>query len=197
MRQAQRRPSMVKHTEQAWQAGRDEIEVIYDGPSEALWRAALPQLETDLEKALYLVLEAHGISPEDGPFELSLLATHDAQIATLNASFREKPAPTNVLSWPSHDLAPQAPGARPLPLPVGDAPFGVSLGDIALAYETCTSEAEEQGKRLADHVFHLMIHSLLHLLGYDHITEEDAQLMEGLEITLLEKAGIANPYRDM
>lgn len=125
--------------------------------------------------------------------EIALLACDDARIAALNADFRGKPVPTNVLSWPSDDLAPEAPGEPPPP-PEPDPDGTLALGDIALAYETCLREAEEQGKPVRDHVTHLVVHGLLHLLGYDHETDADAALMEALEVTILEILGLADPY---
>ena len=125
--------------------------------------------------------------------EISVLASDDDAIARLNADFRGKPSPTNVLSWPAQDLSAQADGAGPAP-PRPD-PFGeIELGDIALAYETCAREASAGTKTLADHVTHLVVHGLLHLLGYDHIRVHDATLMEGLEITILGKLGLDDPY---
>jgi len=119
---------------------------------------------------------------------VSLLATNDAQISQLNAQFREKTEATNVLSWPSEDLATAA-GMPPL------EPRDPEIGDIALSYETCLREAAEQSKSVHDHVKHLVLHGFLHLLGYDHIEDEDATLMEALEIKALETLGIANPYK--
>ncbi len=138
---------------------------------------------------------AHLDMPTDG-FTLCLMGCDDARIAVLNAEFRGKPTPTNVLSWPSEDLADDADGAPPArPLPWdGDDPW--SLGDIALAYDTCAREAAEAGLVMADHVTHLVVHGLLHLLGYDHQRDADATLMEGLETEILGKMGLADPYRD-
>ncbi|MCB1343229.1 MAG: rRNA maturation RNase YbeY [Pseudooceanicola sp.] len=125
--------------------------------------------------------------------EIALLATDDAHIATLNAEFRGKPTPTNVLSWPADDLAAEEPGAPPYP-PEPDPDGTFPLGDIALAWETCNREATEQGKSPSDHVTHLVVHGLLHLLGYDHETDPDAALMETLEVTILGKLGLPDPY---
>lgn len=124
------------------------------------------------------------------PYEVSLLACDDARIAALNGDFRAKPTPTNVLSWPAEDLAPPTPGATP------NLPRDPELGDIAIAYDTCLREAIDQGKTLADHTTHLIIHGVLHLLGYDHIRDQDATLMEGIEVATLGKLGLRNPYRD-
>ena len=104
----------------------------------------------------------------------------DARIAELNGDFRDKPQPTNVLSWPSEERGAAQPGAAPA-LPTGPDP---ELGDIAIAYETCAREAAEQGKPMADHVTHLIVHAVLHLLGYDHIRDADATLMEATEVEI-------------
>lgn len=143
-------------------------------------------------RAAVAVLAEVGLSP-DG-FAICVMGCDDDRIAALNADFRGKPQPTNVLSWPSDDRAPDAPGLTPdLPDP-GDSDDPEELGDIAIAWGVCQAEAAAQGKPFADHVTHLVAHGVLHLLGYDHMTEEDAALMEGIEIRALARLGIANPY---
>ena len=128
-------------------------------------------------------------------FTLCLMGCDDAHIATLNADFRGKPTPTNVLSWPSEERGAEYAGDVP-DLPEPGAPDDPeSLGDIAIAWETCAAEAEAAGKPMADHVAHLVVHGLLHLLGYDHIDDIDATLMETTEARILEKLGISDPYR--
>lgn len=127
-------------------------------------------------------------------FTLSLLACDDARIAVLNADFRDKAKPTNVLSWPSEERASEVIGTDPEPPEPGDADDPESLGDIAIAYDTCMAEAAEQQKPPADHVTHLIIHATLHLLGYDHVEDEDARLMEGHEVRILAQLGISDPY---
>lgn len=124
-------------------------------------------------------------------WEIALLGCDDARIAALNTEFRGKPAPTNVLSWPSADRVPRSPGFRPDPPVPGNDP---ELGDIAIAYDTCSREADEAGLPLADHISHLIVHAVLHLLGYDHETPEDAELMEGLETAILASLGVPDPY---
>lgn len=127
-------------------------------------------------------------------FTLCVMGCDDAHIATLNADFRGKPTPTNVLSWPSEERAADYAGEVPeLPEP-GPADDPESLGDIAIAWETCAAEAAAAGKPMADHVTHLVIHGLLHLLGYDHVDDIDATLMESTEARILETLGLANPY---
>lgn len=124
-----------------------------------------------------------------GDHEVALLLASDDRIAALNADFRGKPQPTNVLSWPQEDLAPVEEGGDPLPPTPGS-----ELGDIALAFETCMKEAADQGKPAADHVTHLLLHGLLHLLGYDHERDGDATLMEALEVEILGNLGLSDPY---
>ena len=120
--------------------------------------------------------------------EISLLACDDARIAGLNAAFRGKPTPTNVLSWPSEERGADVAGGVPQP------PEDLELGDIAIAYDTVAREAAEAGKDFESHLRHLLVHATLHLLGYDHIDDKDAALMEGLEVEILGKMGVADPY---
>lgn len=150
------------------------------------------------EAAARAVLTDLGL--EAGGFEISLLACDDARIATLNADFRDKPVPTNVLSWPNEDRAADLDGGPPA-LPAtgrfgGRFPGGMpcALGDIAIAFETCQREADEQQKPMPDHVTHLLVHGVLHLLGYDHIRPGDARLMEATEVRILNGLGITDPY---
>lgn len=131
--------------------------------------------------------------PLDG-FQISLMGCDDVRIATLNADFRGKPQPTNVLSWPAEDRAAQTTGQPPAPPEPGPADDPESLGDIAIAYDTCLREAAEQAKPAADHVTHLIVHAVLHLLGYDHIQDADAHLMESLEVRILASMGLPDPY---
>lgn len=150
-------------------------------------------LEALAENAVAAVFEQLGL-PRAG-YEISILACDDAEIAKLNEEFRGKPVPTNVLSWPAFELAPDTAGDAPHPPPPADAgPFETGLGDIAISYDTCIREATAQGIAPADHTVHLLVHATLHLLGYDHETDPDASLMEALEVKTLETLNIANPY---
>ncbi|WP_375175947.1 rRNA maturation RNase YbeY [Pseudooceanicola sp.] len=160
------------------------VDIIYEDDR---WQSA--GLEPLAEAATAAALSHLGLDAEE--WEVSLLACDDARIATLNAEFRGKPVPTNVLSWPSEERGAETPGARPdLPEPG----FDPELGDIAIAYDTCAREAAEGGKPLADYVTHLIVHAVLHLLGYDHENDPDAALMEGLETEILGKMGLPDPY---
>ncbi|SPF81020.1 rRNA maturation RNase YbeY [Pseudoprimorskyibacter insulae] len=156
------------------------------------WEEA--DLETLAETAAVAALSHLGMVPQD--YEIAVLGCDDARIAVLNAEFRDKPTPTNVLSWPAWDLAAEDDGAAPEPAPEGDETMPEALGDIAISYDTCLAEAEAAGKPLADHVTHLVVHGVLHLLGYDHIRDNDATLMEGIETKILGKMGISDPYRE-
>jgi probable rRNA maturation factor len=127
-------------------------------------------------------------------YAIALLGCDDDRIAALNARFRGKAQPTNVLSWPADDLAAEADGDEPFLPPEPDNGDPLDLGDIAIAWPTCAREASEQAKPLEDHVTHLLVHGCLHLLGYDHVRDKDAALMEGLEVAILAKLGIADPY---
>lgn len=143
-------------------------------------------IATICQRAAELALDVAGIAPNG--IEISILATDDAEMTRLNGAFRDTSAPTNVLSWPSEERVAEVPGGVPKP------PIDLELGDIALGFETCIGEARESGVGIHEHVTHLVLHGILHLLGYDHISDEDATLMEGLEIQALERLGIANPY---
>ena len=170
----------------AW-ADRMEIDILIEGGG---WTA--DTLEALVEQAAAAALRELGLAPER--FALSVLACDDARIATLNAEFRGKALPTNVLSWPSEERAADGPGDMPdLPEPDPSGP-PEELGDIALSFETCAREAAEAGKPLDDHIAHLLVHGLLHLLGFDHETDPDADLMESLETRVLARLGVPDPY---
>lgn len=152
------------------------------------WAAlGLADLATDAANAALTHL---GLDPE--AWEIVVLACNDARIADLNRDFREKPTPTNVLSWPSQERAADADGGKPV-LPAGPDP---ELGDIAISYDTCMREAEAADKPATDHITHLLVHGTLHLLGYDHIRDLDATLMEEHETRILGKMGIPDPYKE-
>lgn len=113
--------------------------------------------------------------------EVSLLLSSDEEIRELNRDWRGKDKPTNVLSFPAEDF----------PMPDG---MPVPLGEIAMAHETCAREAAGKGISISDHTSHLLVHGILHLMGYDHQTDEEAEEMEHLERTLLARIGIGDPY---
>ncbi len=134
-----------------------------------------------------------GLDLDASNFEIALLGCDDVRISQLNGAFRDKPTPTNVLSWPAYELAPHAKGHLPI---WPDRPIETrrALGDIAIAYDTCAAEAADQNKAFGDHVTHLLVHATLHLLGYDHESDEDAAIMEAKEVEILANAGIEDPY---
>lgn len=113
--------------------------------------------------------------------ELSLLLTDDARIRVLNRDWRGKDAATNVLSFPSADE---------------DEEPGPLLGDVVVAHETVAREAAAEGRSFDDHFAHLLVHGLLHLFGFDHETDDEAEEMEALETEILAGLGIADPYGD-
>jgi probable rRNA maturation factor len=135
-----------------------------------------------------------GLDLTSTQYEIALLACDDARIAALNGDFRDKPQATNVLSWPAIDLGAEVEGDRPRPPAQAGDTGPVALGDMAISYDTCMAEARAQNKPTADHVTHLLVHGCLHLLGYDHVFEKDACLMEGLEVSILAKLDISDPY---
>lgn len=135
------------------------------------------------EKAALATLAAI-YDEEDGPAELSVVLADDALVHRLNREYRGKDKPTNVLSFALTEADEPEPGEG--------AP--VLLGDVILAFETVEREAVEQNKTPADHMTHLVVHGVLHLLGYDHETDDEAEEMEALETRLLATLGIADPY---
>lgn len=149
-------------------------------------------LESLAEAAAQHTLARLGLTEAD--YEISLMGCDDTRIAVLNADFRGKPVPTNVLSWPADERGAEADGDTPAP-PESDG-FGdeIELGDIAIALGVCRTEADAAGLTLTDHTTHLLVHGILHLLGYDHVRDQDATLMEGLEVEILASMGIADPY---
>ena len=148
-------------------------------------------LEALAETAAAMALAHLRLDPVD--FVISLLGCNDARIAELNADFRGKPQPTNVLSWPSEERGSDVPGKPPLS-PLIDDHGPTELGDIAIAYDTCAAEAVAAGKTLTAHATHLIVHGTLHLLGFDHERDLDATLMEKLEVEILGKLDVADPY---
>jgi len=154
---------------------------------DARWQAV--DLEQLSEGAAHATLAHLGLDADD--WDIAVLGCDDARIAALNEDFRDKPVPTNVLSWPSAERGAKEDGEMPeLPESGPDS----ELGDIAIAYETCAREAEAAGKSMADHVTHLLVHGILHLLGYDHLRDKDATLMETTEVEILGKLGLPDPY---
>ena len=125
------------------------------------------------------------------PVSVSIKLSDNAEVHALNKQWRDKDKPTNVLSFPMLDDE----ELDALITSTYDAPE-IMLGDIILAYETCAAEAAEKGISIAHHATHLVIHGMLHLLGHDHIEEDEAELMEALEVKALASMGLHNPYND-
>ena len=125
--------------------------------------------------------------------EVAIVLTDDSAIRTLNRNWRQKNAATNVLSFPVRENLP-----RPLPraekprAKIGRVPR--LLGDIVIAYETTEREARAERKPFAHHLTHLAVHGFLHLVGYDHVADEEAEAMEGLETAILARLGVPDPY---
>lgn len=145
------------------------------------WRERLPAVEDLCREAAGAAYRA---ATAGEAAELSLLLTDDHVVRGLNRDYRGKDRPTNVLSFPH------------TPVAGGGSPEAVLLGDVVVAFETTAAEAVAEGKALADHLRHLVVHGVLHLVGYDHETETDARRMEGLEVAVLAGLGIDDPYGD-
>jgi probable rRNA maturation factor len=150
------------------------VDIEIEDPS---WLGAEPEAEALVWRAAQAVLDAHEDIEGQG---IVILLADDDSVQALNRDFRQKDYATNVLSFPS----PKGPEANP----------EGQIGDIALAFGVCRREAEEQGKPLAHHLQHLVAHGVLHLLGYNHESDEEAEVMEALERELLAGLDIPDPY---
>ena len=144
------------------------IEIVIEEKS---WRTAEPRVRSLVRAAAVATLKAENRADGD----VVVLLAADSRLKALNAAFRGKDSPTNVLSFPGPDAS-------------------AHLGDIALALGVCAREAAEQGKTLAAHLQHLTAHGVLHLLGYDHETDAEAEVMEAKERQVLAGLGLADPY---
>ncbi|MBX9786252.1 MAG: rRNA maturation RNase YbeY [Alphaproteobacteria bacterium] len=142
--------------------------------SEKNWKTVSPLLEEEITLALEKTSLA--LKEDFSQSEVSVVLTTDEEVHILNKTFRHQDKATNVLSFPSDEKA--------------------ELGDIILAYETVLKEAQELGISTLHHTLHLIIHGFLHLLGYDHEENHEAEKMESLEIQILKKLNIQNPYED-
>lgn len=121
-------------------------------------------------------------APKEAPtstWQINLLISDDVAIQHLNKQFRGKDKPTNVLAFPDHSTSPEG---------------RLALGDIIVSYETCKQEAEAQSKEIYDHLLHLIVHGMVHLMGYDHLEDAEAEEMEALEALILARLNISNPY---
>ncbi len=154
-------------------------------------RASAPDIDIDVQSALWDALPAAedtvrqaiaaAAACEPSAGEMSVVLTDDAAVQALNRQWRGIDKPTNVLSFPTS--TPKLAGLPAL------------LGDIIVAYETLARESAQENKLLAHHLTHLVVHGYLHLLGYDHQTDSEADVMEGLERQILARLQIADPYR--
>ena len=152
---------------------------------DARWQALADDLRQQAD-FIWAHLDPKGAMPAA---EACLVLADDAALADMNQRFRDKSGPTNVLSFPALDFAKPVKGAQDL-----SNPAFMLLGDIVMSYDRLAAEAQAQGKSEQAHGLHLLTHGLLHLLGYDHENEPDAQVMESLESKLLGAAGFPNPY---
>ena len=143
------------------------------------WRSELHNPENDIVALSGKICEVLSLDKE---YELSLLMTGDDVIKELNCKYRNKDKPTNILSFPYINCE-------------SDEIQGISfLGDLAVSYETIKKESEKQSKEVRDHFLHMVTHGVLHLLGYNHENDEEAEIMERKEAEILAKIGICDPY---
>ena len=163
----------------------------------ARWRTKLPGAARLCRRAARAAFEQASDSTPCGkllrgqPGEISIVLASDSFVAKLNHEFRGKHGPTNVLSFSAGSLGDAA--------MMGAALRGrekVPIGDVVIALETVVAEAKRAGKPLSDHLAHLTVHGVLHLLGFDHERKKDAVRMEGIEVQILASLGIPDPYRE-
>lgn len=147
------------------------------------WKS-IKGVENFVEKAVTTTINTAPLprQAQNKDLEVSIVLANDDLLHVMNREYREKDKPTNVLTFASIDSDEHQHGNE------------FHLGDVMLSFQTLERESEEQEKFLNDHFCHLLVHGTLHLLGYDHIEESDANTMETLEIRILEKLGIQNPY---
>lgn len=166
--------------------------------AEPAWSRALPGVDAIAARAADAVLRAVDFSPDR--CEISLLLSSDDEIASLNERFRGRSGATNVLSWPSLTLEKPLFGeddlTRLFAMQEQSTDGRVFIGDVALAFGVVQREAETGFKSLEAHVSHLIVHGVLHLLGYDHEREDEAEAMATREIAALSVIGVADPYRE-
>jgi len=157
------------------------------------WKKAFPKMKPKIEQAAAVAfLSAKKPASFKGKaFDVNILLTTNAAIRRLNHDFRGMDKPTNVLSFPQIDIrfakGKKASSAIETVLP---------LGDVVLAFETIKRECKEQEKTLENHTIHLVVHGVLHLLGYDHMKAKDAKAMEKLECDILDSLGYPDPYHE-
>ena len=136
-------------------------------------------IDKNLEDRLHKIVELILIEEDSRNSEINLRLMNNKEMQALNAEFRNKDRPTNVLSFPNEDIS---------------SKFTNNLGDIAISCEYVEKEAEDEGKTFEEHIIHMLAHGVYHILGYDHINNELAMIMEKKEINILKKININNPY---
>lgn len=161
-----------------------DIDVTISDPD---WTTSFLDVEKLAGSAMKLALRMAMLPKkiQDRDIEASIVLANDDLIQILNREYRDKDKPTNVLTFASLDSDDPIPANAPYP-----------IGDVILSFQTIDREAREQGKFFKDHFLHMVVHGTLHLLGYDHETEDEANIMESLEIRILEKMNIQNPYME-
>ena len=142
------------------------------------------KMESWIRQALLLEREAHKSGKNDDEYELTIRVVDQDEIQSLNLTYRHKDKATNVLSFPFENFPVDTPETIQLPL----------LGDLVICHDIVVAEAKQQAKTIEAHWAHMVVHGVLHLKGYDHIDDTEAQIMESLEIKILHHFNFSNPY---
>lgn len=157
-----------------------EIDLIIENPA---WDEVIRKIDF---KAIFNLAQSELPDQFNQKKSLSLLLADDAKVQELNKAWRGKDKPTNILSFPYE-----------AEFDIEDSEMDSYLGDLAMAYETICQEANDQNKPITNHIIHLFIHGILHLIGMTHDEDQEAQQMEAIEISILGKLGIPSPYEDI
>ena len=164
-----------------------EIEAEQSDWETGVWAGVDADIRHAAIEAFQAGIEANtAMTFPDADIEISIRLTDDKEMKTLNAKWRNIDHPTNVLSFPNWDASSEAVYAGP----------AVLLGDVVLARQTVEAEADDANLPPVHHVKHLVVHGVLHLLGFDHETDQEADIMESLEVKVLSNIGVASPYKE-
>jgi probable rRNA maturation factor len=161
------------------------LTVRVDDPA---WHGLVSEVEARCQEAIDALFAVVEVPPDVADAPIDLLLADDATLRALNTTWRGRDETTDVLSFPARSLVPEALHGT------SSDPPGSPLGDLALAWQTVERDARAEAKPVTEHVQHLVVHGVLHLLGHAHEDDDEARRMEGLERQILARLGIPDPY---